>query len=309
MYDLVCIGVSLVDSIIKGFNPNPISKAGYFADSGTLSVGGEAVNQSITASKLGLKTAIVTGLGYDGAADLVMHALTADHVDVSHCVRSDEIHTPVTTMFVNDDGTRKSCMNLSHRFNFHPEQHMEVLSETKAVSIGSLFRPPFNDPEIIYAVLSRAKELGLTTYVDTKLPNYNKLSLEDIKRSLPLVDYIFPNEDEAAYYAGVNDPEQQADIFRAYGVKTAIVKLGARGCLMKSQTGRLILPAMPIKAVDAIGAGDNFIAGFACAKHDGADDMEALRFANMCGAVCTEYVGATTGIRSREQVIARFSQI
>jgi len=308
MYDLVCIGVSLVDSIIKGFNPDPISKAGYFADSGTLSVGGEAVNQSVTASKLGLNTAIVTGLGYDGAADLIIHSLDTNHVDWSHCVRSEEIHTPVTTMFVNEDGTRKSCMNLSHRYNFHPEKHMEVLEDAKAISEGSLFRPPFNDPEIIYALLSRAKELGLATYVDTKLPNYNKLSLEDIKKSLPLIDYIFPNEDEAAYYAGVNDPEQQADIFRAYGVKTAIVKLGARGCLMKGEKGRTVLPAMPIKPVDAIGAGDNFIAGFVTAKNDGATDDEALKFANMCGAVCTEYVGATTGIKSRQQVIDRFTK-
>jgi len=104
----------------------------------------------------------------------------------------------------------------------------------------------------------------------------------------------------------VNDPEQQADIFRAYGVKTAIVKLGARGCLMKSEEKKVVLPAMPINAVDAIGAGDNFIAGFAAAKNDGASDEEALRFANMCGAVCTEYVGATTGIKSRRQVIERF---
>lgn len=307
-YDYVCIGVALVDSIIKGFNKEPISKAGYFADSGTLSVGGEAVNQSITASKLGMKTAIVTGLGFDGAANLIIHELTSNGVDISNCVRSEEIQTPVTTMFVNADGTRKSCMNYAHRYNFHPENYLSVLEDTCAIGIGSLFRPPFNDPEIINKTLKRAKELGITTYVDTKLPNYNKLTLEDIKESLPYVDYIFPNEDEASYYSGETEPEKQADVFLKYGVKNAIVKLGARGCLFKNDKETEFLPPMKINPVDAIGAGDNFIAGFATAKHDGLSDLEALKFANACGGICTEYLGATTGIKSKKQVLDRLKE-
>ena len=42
-YDLVCVGMALVDSIIKGFDPNPVSASGYRAASGSLNVGGEAV--------------------------------------------------------------------------------------------------------------------------------------------------------------------------------------------------------------------------------------------------------------------------
>ena len=42
--DLICAGMALVDSIIKGFDPKPISASGYRAASGSLNVGGEAVN-------------------------------------------------------------------------------------------------------------------------------------------------------------------------------------------------------------------------------------------------------------------------
>lgn len=41
--DLLCTGTALVDSIIRGFDPTPVSAAGYRAESGTLHVGGEAV--------------------------------------------------------------------------------------------------------------------------------------------------------------------------------------------------------------------------------------------------------------------------
>ncbi|MDO4938816.1 MAG: carbohydrate kinase family protein [Lachnospiraceae bacterium] len=308
-YDIVCIGVALVDSIVRGFDPKPISKAGFFADSGSLAVGGEALNGSITASKLGLKSAIVTGLGYDAAAELVTGALEKNGVDISNCVRNEEIHTPVSTLLVNLDGTRKSIMNHSHRYNFHPENHMDVLQDTPAVAIGSLFRPPFNEPEIIFKVLSRAKELGLTVYADTKLPNYNTLSLDDVRESLQYIDYIFPNEDEAAFYSGETDPDKQAEVFLKYGVKTAIIKLGAKGCLLKNSRERVFLPALKIDPVDAVGAGDNFMAGFITARHDGKTDAEALEFANACGAICTEHIGATTGIQNKKQVLERLALI
>ena len=43
-YDILCVGMALVDSIIKGFDPEPVSASGFLADSGSLAVGGEAVN-------------------------------------------------------------------------------------------------------------------------------------------------------------------------------------------------------------------------------------------------------------------------
>ena len=56
MADLVCIGMALVDSIIRGFDPEPVSASGYRAVSGDLSAGGEAVNEAVAAAKLGVKT-------------------------------------------------------------------------------------------------------------------------------------------------------------------------------------------------------------------------------------------------------------
>ena len=69
-YDLICIGMALVDSIIKGFDPKPVSASGYRAVSGTLNAGGEAVNGAMAAAKLGLRTGILCSLGDDAAADL-----------------------------------------------------------------------------------------------------------------------------------------------------------------------------------------------------------------------------------------------
>ncbi len=300
-YDLLCIGTAIVDVILKGFESQPVSPTGYRAGSTSLHVGGEAVNEAVTAAKLGLSTGILCALGRDDAGQMIEKALYAGGVHTENVLHSDQA-TPVTVMFVNPDGTRMSITNSSHRCNFHPERYADLCATAKAITLGSLFRAPFDDPEILHSVLARAKCEDTTVFADTKLPNFARLTLSDLRESLPLMDYILPNEDEAHYYTGKTDPEAMADVFLSYGVSHVIIKLGARGCLFKSANELIRLNAYPVKAIDATGAGDNFLAGLASALQFGLGHADALRFANACGALCASQVGATGGVKDRQQV-------
>ena len=302
-YDLICVGVALVDSIIKGFDPEPVSASGFRAVCGSLNVGGEAVNQSMAAAKLGMKAGIFCSLGEDTAGDMIIAALRGSGVDTGLILRDREHPTPVTTMFVNEDGTRKSITNNAHRYNFHPELHPDRFTKASALILGSLFRAPFDDPEIIHTLLAAANSVGQLVFADTKLPNFRFLKLEDLRDSLPLIDYITPNEDEARYYSGKETPEEMADVFLRQGIKNVIIKLGGKGCYFKNAKESFLLPPCRIHAVDATGAGDNFVAGFASEILRGASHAEALHFANACGAICTTAVGAGTALKSREQVL------
>ena len=301
-FDLICIGMALADSIIRGFCPEPVSASGYTAESGTLCAGGEAVNEAIAAAKLGLRTAVLCALGNDGAGWLVRNELRQGGVDTRYIAEAPQ--TPVTTMFVRADGTRKSVTNQAHRYNFHPEREPERFTDAKAVILGSLFRAPFDDPGIIRSVVCRAKEAGELVVADTKLPNFRDLKLKDISESLPMVDYLTPNEDEARWFTGEDDPEAMADVFLRRGAKNVIIKLGNKGCLMKNAEKTVHLDAYAIDAKDATGAGDNFAAGFVSELIRGRTPEEALRFANACGAICTTAIGAGTALRNRDQVLS-----
>ncbi len=301
MLDLICVGMALVDSIIRGFDPQPVSASGYRAVSGTLSAGGEAVNEAAAAAKLGLKTGILCGLGADPAGDMVVSALERAGVNTERIIRNGM--TPVTTMFVRGDGTRRSITNEAHRQNFHPEKAPELFTDAKALMLGSLFRTPFDDADIIRTVLSSAKHAGQIVFADTKLPNFRSLGLVDLKEALPLIDYITPNEDEAKHFTGKDSPDAMADVFLGFGVRHVIIKLGTKGCLLKSPNCRIRLQAYPVNAIDSTGAGDNFLAGFASEILKGKSPAEALRFANACGAICTTAVGAGTALKDRGQVL------
>ena len=302
-YDIICIGTAIVDSIIRGFDPAPVSASGYRAEEGTLNAGGEAVNEAMAAAKLGLSTGILCFTGNDAAGRIILDALQGSGVDTSLVLLSEKHHTPVTTMFVNNDGTRRSITNHSHKYNFHPERYISCFSHTKAVILGSLFRAPFDDPEIIDQVLRAARENNVVVFADTKLPNFHFLKLQDISASIPLIDYLTPNEDEARYYSGKEQPEDMADVFMDAGVGNVIIKLGSRGCYFKNNTRSFYLPAFPITPVDATGAGDNFIAGFASEILRGGEVYDALLFANACGAICTTAAGAGTALKNRCQVL------
>ena len=300
-FDVICIGMALADLIIRGFDPTPVSASGYVAESASLNPGGEAVNEAVAAAKLGMKTGISCALGNDPAGEIVRSELRKNGVDTRSVVGSPA--TPVTVMFVRADGTRKSITNQAHRFNFHPEKEPDLFTDARAVILGSLFRAPFDDPAVIHAVVSAAKAAGQLVLADTKLPNFRFLTLEDIRDSLPLIDWITPNEDEARHFTGKEEPEEMADVFLEYGVKNVVVKLGSRGCLLKNRETVLRLPPEEIEAVDATGAGDNFAAGLVSEILRGAAPEEALRFANACGAICTTAVGAGTALKNREQVL------
>ncbi len=304
VFDVVCIGTAIVDSIIRGFDPNPVSATGYRAASCALHVGGEAVNVSVAAARLGLRAGILCSLGQDAAGALVLQELRSGGVDTGAVLCSDEHPTPVTTMFVREDGTRRSITNEAHKYNFHPERHLECTRTAGAVALGSLFRAPFDDPEVVFQVLRNAKDMGQRTFADTKLPNFRVLSLDDLADSLPLIDCLTPNEDEARFCTGKDRPEEMAEAVLRRGVKSVVIKLGARGCYYRSESEGFYLSAHRIRPMDATGAGDNFLAGLISEQLRGASPLEALRFANACGAICTTEVGACTALRDRAQVLA-----
>jgi sugar/nucleoside kinase (ribokinase family) len=176
------------------------------------------------------------------------------------------------------------------------------LKDAKAVVLGSLFRAPFDDPAIVKAVVEYAHENNVLVFADTKIPNFAKITLDDLKDSLPYIDYITPNEDEGRFFTGEDDPEKMADVLLAKGVKNVIVKLGGKGCLFKNSEQTIRLDAYDINAVDTTGAGDNLLAGFVREILRGKNIEDALTFANACGAICSTAVGAITAIKNKEQI-------
>jgi sugar/nucleoside kinase (ribokinase family) len=143
--------------------------------------------------------------------------------------------------------------------------------------------------------LARARAAGLATSLDTNWDPQGRW-LEDVRPCLPHLDLIFLNEDEARMVTGSATPEGAARCLLCAGARTAVIKLGPRGCAVYTNECEILSPAFDVDVKDTTGAGDCFVGGFLAALLDGASLAEAGRYANAVGALSVQHVGGASGI-------------
>jgi ribokinase len=124
------------------------------------------------------------------------------------------------------------------------------------------------------------------------------------------IDYITPNESEAAALTGVKvatlaDAELAADAFLARGVQNAIITLGAQGAFVKNARVKAHVAAVNAgQVVDTTGAGDAFNGGFAVALSEGMDVVEAARFGCVTAGISITRPGTAPSMPTRAEIDA-----
>jgi 6-phosphofructokinase 2 len=76
------------------------------------------------------------------------------------------------------------------------------------------------------------------------------------------------------------------------GVEHVAVTLGRDGALLVNRDGAFALPALPVDARSAVGAGDAFVAGMVCGFASGGDALGAFRLGAAAGAAAVLAPGA-----------------
>lgn len=88
-----------------------------------------------------------------------------------------------------------------------------------------------------------------------------------------------------------DDPTDDAEIARrllTLGVKTVLMTVGARGCMLADAQGVEHIPGLSLdQVIDTTGAGDAFNAALAAALVDGQSLREAAAYANVVAGLST----------------------
>ena len=157
-------------------------------------------------------------------------------------------------------------------------------------------------------ILREAKSRGVVTSLDVVWDAQGEW-LSKIECCLPYVDYFLPNLSEAKMLAvGREDADGAARFFLDKGVSTVCIKMGDRGSLAMTHSANgyvktILTPAYSVEAIDGLGAGDSFNAGFFVGLLKGWSLEKSLEFASAAGACCVSSLGATTGVRSFDDTI------
>jgi sugar/nucleoside kinase (ribokinase family) len=265
-------------------------------------LGGNAGSTSYTLSKLGIPTFVVTLAGRDAEAAAVIARLESAGVDTSRVMRTD-VPTSVAISLVNRAGERALLYQLGASAAEFPSFPIAGAAHFHLAAVFRMKHLRTAAPD----VLRRAKELGMSTSVDTQWDTEDEW-MKVLAPSLPSTDLLFVNEDEARMLSGHSDPQAAARTLREAGARTVCIKLGPRGCVVFAGDFEFTSPGFRVRAVDTTGAGDCFSGGYVAALQRNLPHPEAARIANAVGALSVQKLGATAGVRCWDETLAWIEQ-
>lgn len=310
MYDIVIIGAAITDLLLRPVDKRVFDVDSYPVNGMTMTIGGDAANEATIITRLGHKVCLAGCVGEDAQGKYILDYFQKNHVDTSYVKVREDISTSINVGLVAEDGERTFITNRQGSlWKFSPEDvDVSVFAEAKVLSFASIFNNPLFTGKELVRLFRRAKDEGMTIFADMVKPKMGE-TLEDVREALSYVDYFFPNYSEASLMTGKTGVDEIADCFLDCGVKNVIVKTGKEGCLMKNSRESITVSAYPkANCIDTTGAGDNFASGFISAFLQGKNLKACGEYANAVASLSVEYMGATTGVTSREAADKRYKE-
>lgn len=303
MASVACVGILVADLV--GIPVREYPKPGELVqvDRMELHVGGCASNTALALGKIGVDTAVFGKVGVDPLGDFVIGELQKHHVNTSGIQRDPGAWTASTQVIVLPDGERSFIHYTGANARFTgTDIDLSLIKQNAILHVAGAFLMPAMDGAPTAQLLSKARKEGLTTCLDTAWDISGRW-LEILEPCLPYIDYFVPSYDEARQIARRDEPEAIADLFLKKGVGTVALKMSHQGCFVKNAETQFQAPAYVVEAIDELGAGDCFAAGFLTGLVHQWDLEWTARFANAVGAMCVTALGATTGVRSLEETL------
>ncbi|PCR94932.1 ribokinase [Pseudomonas fluorescens] len=263
--------------------------------------GGKGANQAVAAARLGAQVSMIGCVGNDDYGVQLREALLAEQIDCQ-AVSVVEDSSGVALIVVDDNSQNAIVIVAGANGSMTPAviDRFDAVLQAADVIICQLEIP---DATVGHA-LKRGRELGKTVI----------LNPAPASRPLPAdwfasIDYLIPNESEAAALSGLpvdslQSAEKAAARLISMGAGNVIVTLGAQGALFANAAGYQHFPAPKVKAVDTTAAGDTFVGGFAAALAAGKAEAEAIRFGQIAAALSVTRAGAQPSIPTSSDVQA-----
>ena len=117
-------------------------------------------------------------------------------------------------------------------------------------------------PQVQRMVIERMEKRPKLIAMDT-MNFWMDIALEELKKTMALVDVLIINDEEARQLSGVYSLVKAAKVIRSMGPQIVIIKKGEHGALLFHEENMFFAPALPLEDVfDPTGAGDTFAGGF-----------------------------------------------
>jgi sugar/nucleoside kinase (ribokinase family) len=290
-------GDLFIDMVMSGFSfwPEPGQEA--VASEYCREIGGGAAITAAGLAKLGSRVGVLGVVGNDGTwlvERLRHHGVHTEGIAY-------DLHEPTAfTVAVSSPHDRAffTYLGANHKFS---SILMEAATERLLAHARHVHLACAPDLDTAGELLPALSQNGCLISLDV---GWHEEWLRD-PRSMSMlknVDIFFPNQSEASAMTGLTEPRAMLDTFGDAGVKTVVLKLGARGAALLCDGRVIVGEPFPVEPVDTTGAGDCFDAGFLHAWLKGEEPETCLRVATICGALSTEALGGISGFPTAERL-------
>jgi sugar/nucleoside kinase (ribokinase family) len=303
-FDVSVVGELNLDLIMAGLPPAIELDREHLATDLTITLGSSSAIFAHNLALLGNNVGFSSAIGSDQLGEICLERLGASGVDLSR-VRKFAGKITGLTVILPQQTKRYILTYPGTMFDMRYEDlDLEYVFSAKHFHLSSYFLQRSLRPRIA-ELFREAKRAGLTTSLDTN-DDPEDAWAADLLEVLPHVDVLMPNEQEACRIARKPDAVEAAE-FLAAKVPLLVIKRGSKGVL--ARRGNESFTALPklVRAVDTVGAGDSFDAGFLHKFVRGAALEECLEFGNLTGALSATRAGGTEAFREaphRKQFLA-----
>jgi ribokinase len=267
-----------------------------------LGPGGKGSNQAVAAARAGGRVSFISKLGQDPFGDMARNLYKTEGIDTRFLFTTASATGAATIIIDAEKGENAIIVVPGACFELTAA---EVDQARELIAASSVFVAQL---ELSLAVVEHGLALAHALGVPTIL---NPAPAAPMPESIyQTIDYITPNETEAAALTGIPvatiaDAEKAADAFLARGVPNAIITLGAQGAFVKNARLKAHVPAVNAgPVVETTGAGDAFNGGFAVALSEGMDLVEAARFGCAAAGISITRPGTAPSMPTRAEIDA-----
>lgn len=302
--DVITIGRSSVDLYGQQIGSR-LEDISSFAKS----VGGCPANIAIGAARLGLKSAVITGVGNEQLGRFISEQLAREGVSLRGVKVDPDRLTALAILAVEDDRTfpllfyREHCADMGLT---EADIDEEFVSSAAAIVVtGTHFAHESTAAaqrkamriaraagrKVGFDIDYRPNLWGVAGHAegDQRYVRSQKVS-EHLQTVLPDCDLIVGTEEEIHIAAGEEDTLAALRRIRALSDATIVLKRGPMGCVVfpdvipeRIEDG-VVGRGFPIEVFNVLGAGDAFMAGFLRGWLRGEPLEVAAEWANACGA-------------------------
>lgn len=320
--DLVTIGRASVDLYGDQIG-------GRLGDMGSFAkyVGGSPSNIACGTARLGLRSALIKGVGDEHMGRFIVEQLCREGVDTRGVKTDPERLTALAVLGIRDDlhfpliFYRENCADMG----LTPADIDEgLISDARSVlATGTHLMQPDTQPAVLHALSLAKKHGALCVLVVDYRPNLWGVAVHgdgesrfvqsaqlgnQLQGLLHHFDLIVGTEEEFHIAGGSTDTLTAIKAVRSASNATLVCKRGADGAVVfegaipdtleGGQTG----PGFPIEVFNVLGAGDGFMSGLLRGWLTQEDWPTCLKLANACGALAVSRHGCTSAYPSLQEL-------